>query len=43
MSAESIVVPKVEEYLASRGWKVSREVKVRGRLQMLFRQMKTIS
>ncbi len=32
MSTESIVVPRVEEYLKSRGWKVSREVKVRGRI-----------
>lgn len=31
MSTESIVVPRVEEYLKSRGWKVSREVRVRGR------------
>lgn len=32
MSTESIAVPRVEEYLKSRGWKVSREVKVRGRV-----------
>ncbi len=32
MSTESIAVPKVEEYLRARGWKVLREVKVRGRV-----------
>lgn len=32
MSTESMAVPRVEEYLKSRGWKVSREVKVRGRV-----------
>ncbi len=32
MSTESITIPRVEEYLKSRGWKVSREVKVRGRV-----------
>jgi len=32
MSTESIVVPKVEEYFSRRGWKVSREVKLRGRV-----------
>ncbi len=32
MSTESVVVPTVEGYFASRGWKVLREVKVRGRV-----------
>ncbi len=32
MSTESMVVPKVERYFSSKGWKVSREVKLRGRV-----------
>ncbi len=31
MSTESVVASKVEKYLASMGWKVQREVKIRGR------------
>ncbi len=32
MSTETVIVPRVEGYFAGRGWKVSREVKLRGRV-----------
>lgn len=32
MTTESVVMPKVEEYFSKRGWRVLREVKLRGRV-----------